>query len=1342
MAVALRIDPLNKENYDTWKMQMEALLTKNDAWEYVNGSKVKPTLDTENAESRRAYDAWINIDNKTKSDIILSISPSELKQVKGCVTSRDLWLKLEGIFQSKGPARKATLLKQLTLQRMNVGDDVRSHMEKFFDAVDKLAGMDVEINADLLSILLLYSLPHTYENFRCAIESRDELPAPEILRVKIIEETDARKSGNSADPKAFYAKKQFNKYHKPLNKSGNATKDDFKFRCHRCKAVGHKAKDCPKPHNAAKNAENVGLCVAESVCKIDESRASSRWCLDSGASSHVCKDIADFSNVAKIGNEKLNLANDMTTEIVAKGTVNFKSEVFGETKNIFLNDALHVPDLRTNLLSVGKITDRGNEVLFKKDIALIIGKDGNVKLTANRVGELYYVPEQEDNSECNVIEGDTRKGRPQSLELWHRRLGHLNKHDLKEAWKKGTIKGLNISKIQDEFECEVCILGKMTKLPFPSNEERSTEILEIIHSDVCGPMQLESMGKSKYFVTFIDDKSKWCEVRFMKSKEEVFSHFEQYANAVKNQKERNIKSLQSDNGTEYVNEKFCSYLKAQGIKRRLTVPYTPEQNGTAERKNRTLLDTARCLLIQSGLPLIFWAEAVNTANYIRNRTPSKGLKGKTPYEMWTGKPPSVSYFKEFGCKVMCLEKHGGRSKFSTRCVEGRLLGYSDESKAYRVWIPLERKVKIVRDVKFLEEKTLCNLEFNEILEKEEQVASDTEPLTVEISTPLDPEISESASEFDNEHENTIVKRKAGRPRIIRSGFRGRPRKQYNEAVEQVDASEELNLAEIPLKSAMDSDSASEWKAAMADEVCAIINMDTWELVSRRDDVNIIGSRFVLRNKFKEDGILDKRKARLVAQGFAQRPGIDFSFTFAPVARLSSIRLLSCLAAQHDMNIYQFDIANAYLNGKLDEGIYMECPRFLDDILRHIIDDPNRDSNIKNKANEMLSELESKNVVCKLRKALYGLRQAGSKWHDTLDAILRKAGANPTSSDPCVYLINEKDAHPTLLAVYVDDLIIVSKNIDTVNHLKEELSRSLEVKDLGSVKYCIGIEFKRTNKNVILSQESYVSDLLERFNMSDCKPVKTPVDINTKLIKEESSSDTSTLKLPYRELVGALTYLGMTTRPDISFAASYLGQFNNCFGNSHWKAAKRVLRYLKGTMHYGICYKKSAEPIKGYVDADWGNCTIDRKSYTGYCFIYGGGPISWDSKKQKTVALSSTEAEYASLTEGTKEGIYLLRYLDELGVNMNNGILIYNDNMGALKLAENHTFHARSKHIDIKHHFIRDAIKEGEINIKYMPTEEMLADVLTKGLCGTKHWKCNEMMGLQALFGTRNLEGKC
>lgn len=515
---------------------MEALLIKNDAWGFINGDTPKPELKPGDQASEAALRAWIRCDSKAKSDIILSTSPSELKQIKGLETSREVWLKLECIYASKGPARKATLLKQFTLCRMKEGTDVRSHLDKFFDAADKLSDMEVKINEDLLAIMLLYSLPTNFENFRCSIESRDTLPNPETLRIKIIEEHEARSNDDAnqggkeallARNKSYRSQRQYKqKDRNPGKGNSTGTDEGFKFRCHRCRQIGHKAIDCKKNANlpVAKNAENTDVSLyTEAVYRATKKKENSVWCLDSGASSHLCKSRELFIDIDNHGKGTLNLANDTCTEITGQGTVFLVSNMHGMSKTIKINNALLVPDLRTNLLSVSKITDEGFNVLFTSKSAEVIDTEGNVAIMAKRIDDLYFI--QGNGSEGPPDSVYISQAENRETKLWHQRMGHLNFQDLVRARNNGTIEGIGPKLSGENMTCGTCTQGKMSRKPFPRKSTRESNVLEVIHTDICGPFRVESLGGARYFITFIDDRTRWCEVRFLRTKDEAYSAF-------------------------------------------------------------------------------------------------------------------------------------------------------------------------------------------------------------------------------------------------------------------------------------------------------------------------------------------------------------------------------------------------------------------------------------------------------------------------------------------------------------------------------------------------------------------------------------------------------------------------------------------------------------------------------------------------------------------------------------------------------------------------------------------------------------------------------------------------
>lgn len=1392
-----RIELLNKDNYDTWSMQVEALLVKNDTWNYVCGETSRPNVTEGDSASVAAHRAWQQSDRKARADLILSISPAELPNVRHCQTSNEIWMKLKSIYASKGPARKATLLKQLTLQRMQEGEDVREHIGKFFDAVDKLQAMDVEINKDLLSIMLLYSLPDSFENFRCAIESRDELPSAESLKIKILEENDARKQKTKeSESGALFAKQrryQNQNWAQKNSRSAGRNKHqgilNSKIRCFKCNRSGHKSSECSwqaEEHSTEEDDEEevdiyyISEGTEEEARKLEIESPASKWCLDSGCTSHICRDKGKFTNFSPDERTKLNLANNASTKIEGRGNVRFRTTDGTENKPIQLNNALFVQDLRSNLLSVAKITDQGNEVTFYKYGAVVNDKYGQTKMTAERTGNLYYVLEAEEEARTTTEAGDPRK-------LWHQRFGHLNDKALKQMSKEGKVKGMIPTPEGELPPCDICIQGKLASTPFKIRKERCEEILGIVHSDICGPMRTQSKGGAKYFATFIDDHSGWCLVYFLKKRDEILDAFKNFKNMMETETGQKIKALQTDNGTEYCSSRFNDFLKEHGIKRRLTVPHSPQQNGIAERRNRTLLDMARCQLIQSALPPSFWAEAISTANYIRNRCVSKSLANETPFERLKGWAPVVGHMRTFGTKVFILDKTPTRGKFEPRTKEGIFIGYPEQTKGYRIWLPEENKAVVSRDVQFAKETDIMQDSSN----NEQTIITEVRPDKPPIETEIGPNVPNLAG---------TAKRGPGRPRIVRLGSRGRPRKEYQPARERSESDSSVSTQsergrkrppstprqngkkrtwntaktgkevtneetdyeedyedeevfgepseqaqgvtetenaveyalialELDVDEALKGPDSTAWKEAIKSEIESHVRYETWELVDRPRDKNVIGSKTVLRNKLKADGSLDKRKARIVARGFTQRPGTDYFETFAPVARLDSVRLLVALAVEHQLHLHQLDITTAYLNGTIEEELFMEIPKALDQSLSLIVELQKRNTESYKRAAEMLKTLREGNKVCKLKKAIYGLKQAGKQWHTKLDGILTERGLIATKYDPCVYQ-TESEQEKLIVLIYVDDILIASKNIYKIQDLKKNLSEKLEVKDIGRANFCLGIEINQQLAEVTLNQKKYTLELLAKYGMEKCNPVSTPAEVGAKLIIADQPEERLTNPRQYKELVGGLMYLAVATRPDIAHTVSALAQFNEKPEQQHWRAAKRLLRYLKGTCDHNLTFKKSGTPLTGYVDADWGNCTVNRRSYTGYAFILGSGAISWKAQKQKTVALSSTEAEYIALTEAAKEATYLKGILVTLGYQKLSTVVIKCDNQGAAQLALNNMYHPRTKHIDIRHHFIRDLIHGEEIQLEYISTQDMVADVMTKPLASPKHRQCIRHLGLK------------
>ncbi len=781
-----------------------------------------------------------------------------------------------------------------------------------------------------------------------------------------------------------------------------------------------------------------------------------------------------------------------------------------------------------------------------------------------------------------------------------------------------------------------------------------------------------------------------------------------------------MKILRSDNGAEFTNKAFDSYLRKHGIVRQLTVPYTPQQNGVAERFNRTLVEMAKCMLNGANLDETLWAEALYTAAYLRNRSPTKALPNSTPYEEFCGSKPKVSHLKVFGSKAIALNKRQ-KTKFAPRGKEYVMVGYSESSKAYRLYDKEKRELIVSRDVYFIEEieeKASTNISFplmldSAISEQEvDEISNPESDASVQEITICERPADHSESDYNSCNEETtepveipqnqtVTARGRGRPRIMRTGAPGRPKKVYNTL--NMVSSSNVQIPET-VEEALNSEYADERWSAMQSEYDSLMANDTWELVEMPPNQKVVSSKWVFALKKDKDNNIERFKARLVAKGCSQKYGVNYTETFSPVVRSETVRMMFAIAAEYGLYLHQMDVSSAYINSDLNDEVYMKQPvKF---VSRKF---PNR--------------------VLKLKKALYGLKQSGREWNFKLDSILKKLGFQQCPSEPCVYTMCT-DSRINIIAVYVDDLLIASSSKADLKKIKEDIAKNVKVVDKGEAKQFLSLEIEREGElgEISINQKSQIHRLLESQHMESCRPISTPLDPKCQ-VKCESNDCKLADQAEYQSLIGSLMYIAINTRPDILHSVSKLSQRNNNPHSEHMNAAKRVLKYLNATQDKSLHYRKTGEPISCFADADWGGDTIDRKSYTGYSFIMAGAVVSYESKKQTTVALSSTEAEYMAMSSACKEASYLKKLFKEMKLQCPDAITINGDNMSAINLIKNPVYHSRSKHIDIKYHHIRDVYCRGEIDLNYCASQNNVADILTKNLTKIPHNKCMQMMGI-------------
>ena len=520
--------------------------------------------------------------------------------------------------------------------------------------------------------------------------------------------------------------------------------------------------------------------------------------------------------------------------------------------------------------------------------------------------------------------------------------------------------------------------------------------------------------------------------------------------------------------------------------------------------------------------------------------------------------------------------------------------------------------------------------------------------------------------------------------------------------------------------------ASQWLAAAKEELRSLADNGTWVLGPLPPGRRAIGCKWVFKLKKDDEGRVARYKARLVARGFSQVPGLDFEDTFAPVARYDTMRLLLNIACMDDLDLYQMDVKTAYLNGDLDEDLYMRQP-------------------------EGFVVPGSEHLVCHLKRPLYGLRQAGRAWNTKLHAVLTAGGMSRSSFDHCLYFKRAPYRKVIFVLTYVDDIIIASNCPLLVQGVKTALTGNFTMTDQGELKFILGmlVTRNRGQRKLALTQTAYITSILTRFGMGACKPALTP-DTIVRAGKAESKepaqhhfADQDEIGgVSFREVVGTLSYAANATRPDIYTAVRAIASNQDKPLAADWRAAKRIMRYLSGTRHLGIIYgasrRQGEQPaLEVFCDASYASCPTTMRSTTGYLVQLDKGIVSWHATRQKTVALSSAEAEYMALSDACKEAVWFRGLLLELGLRRDDPVTIFEDNQAAIEIATNPKDHSRTKHVAIRYHHIRERVANGEVRLKYIPTSEQVADALTKPLAAPAFSYLRSKMPVALLKGSVN-----
>lgn len=1387
----LKVEKLDNGNFYDWEFSITLVLKAAQLFSYVLGKVPKPTEAEKLAE-------WTVKDSQAMAKIVTTISRRHLGLIKSCKTSQAMWEKLKKTFDDRSILTKSAKLKEWFNFEIRENESLMDGFARAERIISDLESMQEHISDENKISRIISSLPPSMENFVLAWESVTPLEQSMDnlqLRLRRIQTEREQKRGESNAAYKSRACAVNQPYKAKYNGRDPKKLAELKkkMRCRNCNEFGHWASECTKPrkpnpvYKRTNNIVDVEKKLNARAFLVNDYLPRDQkyiWQLDSGATSNTCGQRALFATYTDVSRNDVYIyvADKSPVKVYGIGDIVVEAWADGQWQRRIIQDVKYIPGFE-NLISARVFVQKNYKIVTTNEGSIIYDENekevAQATLQDNVFVMLFRTAQKYDRA--NATKRNT-------LWLWHNRLSHVNCNMILETQKKNAVIGLDFEDQDSNFVCEPCLAGKMTRMPHPpASERRKYKPGEVIHADLAGPMDVESLQGNLYFLLIKDDNSGHRTAYFLKLKSEVEECIRDYINLIENHVGVNVKILRTDNGSEFGSNDLAQFLSEKGIIHERSAPYTPEQNGRIEREIRTIKDSTRTMLESKDLPESLWEMAVSFACYVRNRVLDKQSPEITAYEAMFKRKPIVSHIRIFGSDAYVnVPKVKRKGTWDTRGKRLIFVGFIENStKNFKLYDPERHSIGVYHMPLVYEsylEKVVtlqCPLQFEttqattdgqhekehdgdtpppqstdsdgrhtdsdssmnlsplyttKLGETNQSIADEPEAeqlpstsikqspkqsipmsttttaqanygdslnlivLTGDQQYTVNPPLDEP-SEFVipgphnvNYHYKVTPKRKKAEKQLRDRGQIKSPRRL------QID-SKKKSYANVvrdhidpnTYEQAMDAPDHEMWQIAMTEEVTSLLKKGTWTLVEKPPNAKIIGSKWVYKIKRNPDGSVAKYKARLVARGFNQKYGIDFDENFSPVARYETVRLFLAIAASEQMQIAQIDIKNAYINGILKEEVYLQQPKGFEDTGRP-------------------------NLVCKLSRAIYGLPQSGKYWYDTFTDTLMKFGLIKLNSDPCAFIGNFMEETVRAL-IYVDDCLIIAKSMSTINTVIEKLKAEFEL-TVGSGRTFLGIEIHpQPDGSITITQQSYIQKLLNQFEMDNAKDTNVPMQPGTVLNVREKGEDRHE---PYRELIGALLYLCTTSRPDIAYAVSRLSRNMVDFSIDHWKAAKYILRYLKSTQDFGITYKANAPiDIIGYADSDFAMDPATRRSTTGYTFMNAGSAITWCSQRQSLVTVSTTEAELVATSAAAKEAMWLRTFLTELGFPQRMPTTIFVDNQAAINLGNSHEYHRRTKHIEVKHFFVREMVSKKHINLEYVNTNDNLADSLTKPLLATK-----------------------
>ncbi|KAJ9554358.1 hypothetical protein OSB04_018403 [Centaurea solstitialis] len=1271
-----------------WKESVEIVLGCMDLDHALRMERPNSTTENPNTDKIEKWD-------RSNRMCLMIMKRSIPSTFRGSITegtnAKNFLKEIEQFFAKNAKTEASNTLMKLVTMRYKEKGNIREYIMEMSNLSGKLKELKLELSDDLLVHLILISLPAQFGQFVVSYNTqKDKWILNELMSHLVQEEErlkrDKTESAHLASTSQDKKKKRAKGTAENVPKQKKHKKQNKESTCFFCKKAGHIKKECSK---YAAWLEKHGKYLTFVCTKVNLAFVSEdTWWVDSGATAHISMSMQGclWSRPPTNDEKFIYVGDGAKVKVKAIGTfrILLKTGVYLDLVETFI-----VPSFRRNLISVSCLDKFGYSCVLGNKVGFYL--NSNLVGTGSLIDKLYILETVALDNEIlhSVAKGNKQKLNEDSAILWHKRLGHISKQIIQRLIDERILNSIDLTNFQ---VCVECIKGKQTNAR-RLGSNRATDVLQLIHTDICGPFPTASWNGQRNLNP--------CDV------------FKDFKAEVEVQLGKKIKAVRSDRGGEYYGRydgsgeqrpgPFALFLKECGIVPQYTMPGSARMNGVAERRNRTLKNMVRSMISHTSLPEPLWGEALKTAVYILNRVPSKAV-AKTPYELWTGKKPSLNHLHVWGCPAEAKAYNPHERKLDSRTISCYFVGYPERSRGFKFYNPTTKSIFGTGNAR--------NVVFEE---EEDQVHSSSIPTsTIDNDQVLIPIIVQDATPVQNTNEGvplvqdnnevppTVEQTQQTQEVPLRRSTRERTSAIPDDYIVFLQEHEtQIGIREddpINLKEALSSSNSQKWIDAMADEMKSMKDNDVWDLVELPKDAKPIGYKWIFKTKKDSNGNIERYKARLVAKGFTQMENIDYKENFSPVSSKDSFRTIMALVAHYDLELHQMDVKTAFLNGNIDETIYMTQP-------------------------ENLALGDSKSMVCRLKKSIYGLKQASRQWYLKFHQVITSFGYEVNLVEDCVYH-KFSGSSVIFLILYVDDILIATNDLALLHDTKKFLAKHFEMKDLSDASFVLGIQILRDRSRGILrlSQRSYIDKVLDRFGMLDSKSGHTPIAKGDKFSLKQCPKNELEIKemqkIPYASAVASLMYAQVCTRPDITFIVGVLGRYLSNPGMDHWRAAKRVMRYLKKTRDYMLTYRKSDSlEIIGYSDSDFGGCQDTGRSTSGYVYILAGGGISWKSVKQTLVASSTMAAEFVACYEASNHGIWLRNFVTGLRIvkGIERPLKLFCDNNSAVLYSNNNRSSIKSKHIDIKFLVVKERVHNGQIMIEHIGTNSMLADPLTKAL---------------------------